>query len=60
MYSQDVAITGMSAATTNTTFLATTEGTWRWQVSYAGDANNTGFTSACGVEQFTLNNHATG
>jgi len=44
-------------ATTNTTFLASTEGTWRWKVSYSGDANNDGSSSACGVEQFTIDNH---
>jgi hypothetical protein len=43
--------------TTNTTFLATTEGTWRWLITYSGDANNEGTTSACGVEQFTIANH---
>jgi hypothetical protein len=43
--------------TTNTTFLASTEGTWRWLVTYSGDANNQGTTSACGVEQFTIANH---
>jgi hypothetical protein len=42
--------------TTNTTFLATAEGTWRWQVIYSGDANNVGSTSACGVERFTIAN----
>jgi hypothetical protein len=43
--------------TTNSTFFASTEGTWRWLVSYSGDANNNGTTSACGVEQFTITNH---
>ncbi len=42
--------------TTNTTFVASQEGTWRWQVTYSGDANNTGTTSACGVERFTIAN----
>jgi hypothetical protein len=43
-------------STTNTTFLASDEGTWRWQVTYSGDANNEGSTSACGVERFTITN----
>jgi hypothetical protein len=43
-------------STTNTTFIASTEGTWRWQVVYSGDANNFGTTSACGVERFTIAN----
>lgn len=56
-YSQTVTVSGNgSYATTNTSYLVTTEGTWRWQVSYSGDANNQGSTSACGVEQFTIKN----
>jgi len=43
-------------STSNTSFLATAEGTWRWLVSYSGDANNAGTTSACGVENFTITN----
>jgi hypothetical protein len=44
-------------STTNTTFIASADGTWRWQVTYTGDANNEGSTSTCGVEQFTIQNH---
>jgi hypothetical protein len=44
-------------STSNTTFFASAEGTWRWKNAYSGDANNDGTTSACGVEQFTLLNH---
>jgi hypothetical protein len=43
-------------STTNTTFLAMAEGTWRWQSSYSGDANNDPASSACGVERFTIAN----
>jgi hypothetical protein len=43
-------------STSNTTFLATTEGIWRWQSSYSGDANNDPASSACGVERFTIAN----
>ena len=42
--------------TTNTTFIASDEGTWRWQVDYSGDANNLGTSSTCGVERFTITN----
>ncbi|MEW1809022.1 hypothetical protein [Arthrobacter sp. SLBN-53] len=45
-------------STTNTTFHATTAGTWRWASSYSGDASNQSATSACGVEQFTIVNTA--
>ena len=43
-------------STTNTTFIAKAEGTWRWQVDYSGDNNNKGTSSACGVESFTIKN----
>ena len=55
-YTQTVAVANGTAATTNTTFHATTEGTWRWASSYSGDAYNLPATSACGVEQFTIDN----
>jgi hypothetical protein len=54
---QTVGVSGNGTySTTNTTFLASAEGTWRWQVSYTGDANNKASTSACGVERFTIAN----
>jgi hypothetical protein len=57
-FSQTVNVNGNGTYnTTNTTFHATTEGTWRWQVVYSGDNNNNGTTSSCGVEQFTIANH---
>ena len=56
-YTQTVPLSGgTTAATTNTTFLATDVGTWRWVIVYAGDNNNNGVTLACGVEQFTIAN----
>jgi hypothetical protein len=59
-YTQTVNVSGPGTySTTNTTFIASTEGTWRWQVSYSGDANNEDSTSACGVEQFTIDNDST-
>ncbi len=55
VYTQTVNVVGNGTYnTTNTTFLATGNGTWRWMVSYSGDSNNLGSTSACGVEQFTI------
>jgi hypothetical protein len=54
-YAQTVPVNGNGTySTTNTTFFASTQGTWRWRVVYSGDANNAGSTSACGVEQFTI------
>ncbi len=47
---------GGTYSTTNTTFVASDEGTWRWQVTYSGDADNVSATSACGVEKFTIAN----
>jgi hypothetical protein len=59
-YTQTVNVSGPGTySTTNTTFIASSEGTWRWKVSYSGDANNEGSTSACGVEQFTIDNNST-
>ncbi len=56
-YTQTVNVSGNGTySTTNTTFLATDTGTWRWQVDYSGDANNKPATSACGVENFTITN----
>jgi hypothetical protein len=57
-YTQTVNVSGPGTySTTKTSFIASTEGTWRWKVSYSGDANNEGSTSACGVEQFTIDNN---
>jgi hypothetical protein len=54
---QTVPVSGNGTySTTNTTFIASAEGTWRWRVSYSGDANNDPATSACGVERFTIAN----
>jgi hypothetical protein len=59
-YTQTVNVSGPDTySTTNTTFIASTEGTWRWKVNYSGDANNKASTSACGVEQFTIDNDST-
>src|SRR5215216_5383543 len=59
-YTQTVNVSGAGTySTTNTTFIASTEGTWRWKVNYSGDANNEASTSACGVEQFTIDNDST-
>jgi hypothetical protein len=56
-YTQTVNVSGNATySTTNTTFLATDTGTWRWQVDYSGDGNNKSATSACGVENFTITN----
>jgi hypothetical protein len=56
-FTQTVTVSGNGTySTTNTSFVASALGTWRWQVSYSGDANNNPATSACGVEAFTLTN----
>lgn len=54
---QTVSVSGNGTyTTTNTSFIASTEGTWRWESSYSGDTNNLGVTSSCGTEQFTIAN----
>lgn len=58
-YTQTVPVNGNGTySTSNTTFHATDEGTWRWASSYSGDASNLPADSACGVEQFTIINSA--
>jgi uncharacterized repeat protein (TIGR01451 family) len=47
------------ASTSNTSTVVTAEGVYRWKVTYGGDANNDASESACGVEQFTLDNDTT-
>jgi hypothetical protein len=55
--SETVSVSGSGTYdTTNTSFVASTEGTWRWTSTYTGDSNNNGVTSACGVERFTIVN----
>jgi hypothetical protein len=54
-FTQQVTVNGNGTYnTTNSTFIASSIGEWRWQVIYTGDANNVGTTSACGVENFTI------
>jgi hypothetical protein len=56
-FTQTVPVSGSGTySTTNTVFVASAEGTWRWQVIYSGDANNVGAASECGVEKFTISN----
>jgi hypothetical protein len=42
--------------TTNTTFIVSAVGTWRWASTYSGDTNNQPATSSCGTERFTIAN----
>jgi hypothetical protein len=59
-FTQTVPVSGSGTySTTNTgpgAFVASAQGTWRWQVIYSGDADNVGTASACGVENFTITN----
>jgi hypothetical protein len=56
-FTQTVTVSGDGTySTTNTSFIASALGTWRWRVSYSGDANNDPTASACGVESFTITN----
>ena len=57
-YTQTLDVSGNGTYnTSNTTFVASDEGTWRWASSYTGDANNQPATSACGTERFTIANN---
>lgn len=42
--------------TKNTSFVASEEGTWRWEVEYSGDSNNEGTLFPCGHEWFVISN----
>ena len=53
-YSQTVALSNGTASTSNTSFLASTIGTWRWRLTYSGDSVNPAKTTACGIESFEL------
>jgi hypothetical protein len=54
-YTQQVSVSGAgSYSTSNITFSATDTGQWNWLVTYSGDGNNVGSTSACGVEHFNI------
>jgi hypothetical protein len=56
-YTEQVSVSGNGTyATTNSTFNATNEGTWRWSSTYSGDNNNTSANSTCGTERFTITN----
>ena len=44
------------ALTTNTTFIASTKGTWKWIVIYSGDTTHPASTAPCGFEKFTITN----
>jgi len=54
-FTQTVALTGLTAATTNTTVAATTAGTWRWTAVFEGVADNKPVTGECGEEQVVVN-----
>jgi hypothetical protein len=55
-YSETVPLTSGSASTSNTTFSVSSANasTYRWLVTYPGDATHDGTTSACGTEHFVL------
>jgi hypothetical protein len=43
-----------SGSATSGSYLAAAVGTYYWKAYYAGDSNNTGFTTACGTGQETV------
>ena len=54
VYVETVNVASGAASTTNTGTAVTADGTYRWLVTYSGDASHFGRTSTCGAEQFTL------
>jgi hypothetical protein len=55
-FTQTVTVSNGVANTTNTSFMATEPGKWRWLVTYTGDATHKKATSPCGTENFVLTN----
>jgi uncharacterized repeat protein (TIGR01451 family) len=55
-FTQTVKVVNGVANTSNTTFIATAPGKWRWLVTYSGDATHRPAISPCGTEFFTINN----
>jgi hypothetical protein len=48
--------TDLKALLTSKSLGPDTAGTYKWQVTYSGDANNAPNVGACGTEQFTVTN----
>lgn len=55
-FQQKVTVSQGVAETSNTTFVATQPGKWRWVIIYSGDNTHPGATSPCGSEYFVLSN----
>lgn len=55
-FTQTVKVTNGLGSTTNTSFVATTPGTWRWLVTYSGSKGHPAAKSGCGAESFTIKN----
>ena len=55
-FTQTVPVSDGLGETSNTAFVAHAPGTWRWLVTYSGDATHKKATSGCGAEFFTLHN----
>jgi uncharacterized repeat protein (TIGR01451 family) len=53
-FTETVKVASGIGETTNTSFIATTPGTWRWLVTYSGNMGHK--TSPCGSESFTIKN----
>jgi uncharacterized repeat protein (TIGR01451 family) len=53
---QTVTVAEGVAETSNTTFIATQPGKWRWLVTYTGDSTHKKATSPCGAEFFVIHN----
>ncbi len=52
--SPPITVSGDGQYTSANTGVANVPGTWNWTVTYSGDGNNNGATSACGSESVTV------
>jgi hypothetical protein len=55
-FTQTVAVSDGVAETSNSTFIATQPGKWRWLVTYSGDSTHKKASSPCGAENFVITN----
>jgi hypothetical protein len=55
-FTQKVTVTDGVAETSNSKYIATQPGRWRWVITYSGDSSHKRATSPCGSEFFVLKN----
>lgn len=57
VFTQTVKVSNGTGNTSNTTFIATQQGAYRWLVTYSGDKTHPPAKSPCGFEYFRIDNN---